>query len=141
MKIHLLEVTFIMNDKIKGFILGVVTCGSLIGTAVYASDTTQIDVYFKNFKYMFDGVEKKVGSEQGFIYNGTTYVPLRFVGESFGKKVEWEEASSTIWIGTGGGRFDNLTDLSVARENEGANGGAFYNNVLQIAGAPYGEWY
>lgn len=47
--------------------------------AAYASRGSQIEVYFQKMKYMFDGMEKKPATEQGFIYNGTMYVPLRFV--------------------------------------------------------------
>jgi foldase protein PrsA len=47
---------------------------------------------------MFDGVEKKT-TQQGFFYNNTTYVPLRFVGEALGKKVQWDEKNQTIWLG------------------------------------------
>ncbi|MBP1155327.1 MULTISPECIES: peptidylprolyl isomerase [unclassified Paenibacillus] len=49
----------------------------LTGSVAYASGT-QIEVYFNKLKYMFDGIEKKPTAEQGegFIYNGTTYVPV-----------------------------------------------------------------
>jgi foldase protein PrsA len=86
-----------MKDKVKGLIIGL-SLGSLIaGSAAYAS-ATQIEVVFKNIKYMFDGVEKKT-TQQGFVYNNTTYVPLRFVGEALGKKVQWDEKNQTIWLG------------------------------------------
>ncbi|CAK4814267.1 unnamed protein product [Aphanomyces euteiches] len=86
-----------MKDKVKGLIIGL-SIGSLVaGSAAYAS-ATQIEVVFKNIKYMFDGVEKKT-TQQGFVYNNTTYVPLRFVGEALGKKVEWDEKNQTIWLG------------------------------------------
>ncbi|MCM3701020.1 stalk domain-containing protein [Paenibacillus macerans] len=32
------------------------------------------------------------------LINGSAYVPLRFVGESFGAKVDWDKATSTIQI-------------------------------------------
>jgi foldase protein PrsA len=87
-----------MKDKVKGLIIGL-SLGSLIaGSAAYAS-ATQIEVVFKNIKYMFDGVEKKSTQGQGFVYNNTTYVPLRFVGEALGKKVLWDEKNQTIWFG------------------------------------------
>jgi foldase protein PrsA len=87
-----------MKDKVKGLIIGL-SLGSLIaGSAAYAS-ATQIEVVFKNIKYMFDGVEKKSSQGQGIIYNNTTYVPLRFVSEALGKKVDWDEKNQTIWFG------------------------------------------
>ncbi|MFD0669890.1 peptidylprolyl isomerase [Cohnella sp. GCM10027633] len=87
-----------MKDKLKGLIVGL-TIGSLLsGTAAFAA-SGQIKVAFRNLTYMFDGVEKVPTGGKGFIYDDTTYVPLRFVSEALGKKVEWDEANSTIWVG------------------------------------------
>jgi len=89
-----------MNDKLKGLLLGLSIGTMLTGSIAYASGT-QIEVYFQNIKYMFDGFEKKTTEEQGqgFIYNGTTYVPLRFVSEALGKEVQWDSETETAWIG------------------------------------------
>lgn len=87
-----------MKDKTKGLLLGLTIGTMLSGTVAYAGGT-QIDVAFRQLKYMFDGVEKKPTEGSGFIYEGVTYVPLRFVSEALGKKVEWDDAASTIWVG------------------------------------------
>ncbi|MCZ8513010.1 peptidylprolyl isomerase [Paenibacillus filicis] len=89
-----------MNDKFKGLVLGLSLGVMLTGSVAYASGT-QIEVYFKSLKYMFDGVEKKPTADQGqgFIYNGTTYVPLRFVSEALGKEVGYDGDTGTIWVG------------------------------------------
>jgi foldase protein PrsA len=89
-----------MNDKVKGLVLGLSLGIMLTGTVAYASGT-QIEVYFKSIKYMFDGQEKNPTAEQGegFIYNGTTYVPLRFVSEALGKDVAWDGDTDTVWVG------------------------------------------
>ncbi|NEW05991.1 peptidylprolyl isomerase [Paenibacillus sp. SYP-B3998] len=88
-----------MKDKMKGLIVGL-TIGSLLsGTAAFAA-SSQIDVAFRNLKYMFDGVEKAPAEGKGFIYEGSTYVPLKFVSEALGKAVEWDETNETIWIGS-----------------------------------------
>lgn len=89
-----------MNDKLKGLVLGLSLGVMLTGSVAYASGT-QIEVYFQNIKYMFDGIVKTPTEEQGqgFIYNGTTYVPLRFVSEALGKEVQWDGDTQTIWVG------------------------------------------
>lgn len=98
--IHLERMKEMMKDKLKGLFLGLSLGTILTGSIAYASGT-QIEVYFSSLKYMFDGVEKKPTAEQGdgFIYNGTTYVPLRFVSESLGKEVQWDSDTGTIWVG------------------------------------------
>jgi foldase protein PrsA len=87
-----------MKDKVKGLVLGL-SLGSLIAGSIAYASASQIDVVFKNLKYMIDGVEKKSTQGQAFIYNNKTYVPLRFVGEALGKEVKWDDKNQTIWIG------------------------------------------
>ncbi|GGA01513.1 hypothetical protein GCM10008018_54740 [Paenibacillus marchantiophytorum] len=87
-----------MKDKVKGLIVGL-TIGSLISGTVAFAASSQIEVAFRSLKYMFDGVEKTPVDGKSFVYEGTTYVPLRFVSEALGKKVEWDEANETIWVG------------------------------------------
>ncbi|MDR6549575.1 peptidylprolyl isomerase [Paenibacillus qinlingensis] len=87
-----------MKDKVKGLIVGLTIGSVLSGTVAFAAGT-QIEVAFRNLTYMFDGVEKTPTDSKGFIYEGTTYVPLRFMSDSLGKKVAWDDETSTIWIG------------------------------------------
>ncbi|MGE4283040.1 MAG: stalk domain-containing protein [Clostridia bacterium] len=83
-----------MKYGIVGFIFGLIISVSV----VFAS--TGIEVEFLPLKYFFDGVEKTPPSEQkGFVYKGTTYVPIRFIAESLGKGVTWEGETSSIYIG------------------------------------------
>lgn len=90
-------------------------------TVAYAANSTKIEVYFENLRYMFDGVEKKPAADaKGFIYEGTTYVPLRFVGEALGQEVNWEDETKTIWIGRQPLRPVKLTDLPVSGQDEAA---------------------
>ena len=55
-------------------------------------------------KIYVDGVEMKPTDANGkpvdtFIYNGTTYVPLRAVSQSLGENVQWDGATQTVYIG------------------------------------------
>jgi hypothetical protein len=48
----------------------------------------------------FDGEQKiPPKNQEGFVYQGTTYVPLRFVAESLGKEVEWDQETLSIYVG------------------------------------------
>ncbi|MFC0214766.1 peptidylprolyl isomerase [Paenibacillus chartarius] len=87
-----------MKDKTKGLLLGLAIGTMLSGSVAYAGGT-QIEVAFRELKFMFDGIEKKPSETPAFIYQGTTYVPVRFVSEALGRNVEWDDAASTIWIG------------------------------------------
>lgn len=87
-----------MKDKLKGLLLGLVLGMLLSGTFVFAAGT-QIEVAFKELKFMVDGVEKEPSDGKAFIYEDRTYVPYRFVSESLGQRVEWDEEKQTIWIG------------------------------------------
>ncbi len=62
-----------------------------------ALQATSIPVYFENVKYVFDGKVKQPSADlPGLIYDGSLYVPLRFVSESVGRKIEWDPATYTV---------------------------------------------
>ncbi|WP_281887062.1 stalk domain-containing protein [Paenibacillus sp. YYML68] len=128
-----------MNDKLKGLVLGLSLGAMLTGTAAFAGGT-QIEVYFRELKYMFDGVQKIPNAEQGagFIYNGTTYVPLRFVSESIGKDISFDNDTGTIYVGK---RIDK--DLIVATYTGGqVTLGDLYEYMLIVSGYdPYTSQY
>ncbi|WP_164821479.1 peptidylprolyl isomerase [Paenibacillus koleovorans] len=89
-----------MKDKLKGLLVGLTIGTMMTGTLTYATMSTSIEVYFRELKYTFDGVDKQPPSgSQGFIYNDTTYVPLRWVAESLGKPVDFDNDTSSIYIG------------------------------------------
>ncbi|WP_238392387.1 peptidylprolyl isomerase [Paenibacillus antri] len=86
--------------------LKVLTTGILIGAAMTASVGAsaagqQIEVYFKQLRFVFDGLDKPIAPEQGtpFVYKGTTYVPLRYMSETIGKPVHYDPKRETIYVG------------------------------------------
>lgn len=104
-----------MKDKVKGLIIGL-TMGSMItGATVFASNSAKIEVIYDNLKYMVDGIQKVPSTGQGFIYQGTTYVPLRFAAEATGKEITWDGKNKTIWIGQKEDSFSYLSDITYAR--------------------------
>ena len=95
-----------MFKKSKSFILGFMFCAIIMvlaGTALAAWGTQKIDVTYKDIKLNIDGTQITPKDANGnaiepFIYNGTTYLPIRAVGEAFGKSVRWDGDTSTVYI-------------------------------------------
>lgn len=89
-----------MKSKLQGLVMGLIIGVLLSVTAAQATGTaTQVEVYFKDLIFKFNGVEKKP-EQESFIYKDTTYVPLRFVSESLGVPVKYNDATGTITVGT-----------------------------------------
>lgn len=101
--------------KLKDIMIGVVI-GTVLSSGIAYSASENIAVNFLPLKYYFDEVEVKPPvDQQGFVYKGTTYVPLRFAAESLGKKVGYEAKTYSIFIGIQPGKFthiDKATDTS-----------------------------
>lgn len=82
----------------KKFFVGLV-CGVALSatTAVYASDTIQ--AYLFPAKFVIHGESKQLDGEYVVLnHNGHAYVPVRFVAESLGELVKYEESTKTISI-------------------------------------------
>lgn len=89
-----------MSDKFKGIVIGIIIGCLVSGGAVVAnSGMSKIDVVFKALNFRVDGVEKKLTDTRPIVYKGTTYVPMRFIGESFGQPVNFDGKTNTVWIG------------------------------------------
>ncbi|TMV46637.1 hypothetical protein FE783_25345 [Paenibacillus mesophilus] len=89
-----------MKNKLQGLVMGLIIGVLLSVSAAQATGvgTQQIEVFFKDLIFKFDGVEK-TPNQGSFIYNGTTYVPIRFVSEALGVPVKYNGETSTISIG------------------------------------------
>ncbi len=89
----------IITSYLGFFILGGLTF-TYLSTTDAASSLKKINVYQDTIHYYVDKVEKKPQEGQsGFIYEGTTYVPMRFIAESLGKNVTWDGKSKSVYIG------------------------------------------
>ncbi|NQX59462.1 copper amine oxidase N-terminal domain-containing protein [Paenibacillus qinlingensis] len=74
----------------------------LIGISAQASAAqapVDVDVYQVPMHFTFDGKEyAPPEGQQGFIYEGTTYVPIRFISYSLDKAVNWDPNTYTVTI-------------------------------------------
>lgn len=85
----------------KDVCLGATVAALVMGAApaAYAKVANMdIPVMFSNIKIVVDGKELKTDKEP-FIYEGTTYLPVRAVGEARRKNVTWDAASKTVILG------------------------------------------
>lgn len=81
------------------FMSGVLAGGVMLtATTAYAVGGSMIEVFY-NVKGIYINNVLKSPDKRPFIYEGTTYVPLRYVSESLGHNVDWDGATNTIYIG------------------------------------------
>ena len=92
------------KDKLKGLIAGILIGCLLCGGSVYAiSGTKTIDVTYRDIKVYKDGVLTNLVDGNGtkvepFIYNGTTYLPVRGACQLAGMDVEWDGKTSSVYL-------------------------------------------
>lgn len=129
-------------NKLKWFVSGfLVGCIAFTGAA-YAATKAKIDVYFLPLKYYFDGVQRQPSEHnKGFIYNNTTYVPLRFISESLGMPVHWDGKTYSIYIGKGPeGKVTYLENMPTFTDSAGRNW-KFMSNFKTNTGITYSHAY
>lgn len=75
-----------------------------VGATVYAANLTKkIDVLYDDIKILSNNIEFMPVDEHGsqvepFIYEGTTYLPVRAVSEALGKNVSWDSETKTVMV-------------------------------------------
>lgn len=97
----------------KGFTAGVL-CGAIVMGAVPTIAKVgkeAIDVVYNNIKVEVNGIKTTMPKGvEPFMYNGTTYLPVRAVAEALGEKVEYDKKTSTVYVGS---RTEKPNDGSV----------------------------
>jgi hypothetical protein len=113
--------------------LGYIALGAIIALtvsmtvpAVAASIQKQITAYYNGIKIYIDGelITPKDGNGkivEPFVSDGTTYLPVRAVGEAFGKSVEWDGTTQSVYIGQKPGAVQYLTDICPAYQVSGSD--------------------
>lgn len=92
----------------------VVVAGLLCGTAFAASAVTtrMIEANYMGIRIVVDGKEITPTDANGnvvepFASNGTTYLPVRAIGEALGKEVTWDGDTATVYVGQVPGQADS----------------------------------
>ncbi|MDR1194536.1 MAG: copper amine oxidase N-terminal domain-containing protein [Peptococcaceae bacterium] len=93
-----------MIKRIQGMIVGIIIGSMLAAGSLYAANTKTLQVTFNNIRIFVDGIQINPTNPSGdkiepFIYNGTTYLPVRAVGEALGQKVYWDAVEQCVYIG------------------------------------------
>ena len=106
-----------MKNTLKGYLIGVLSTVLLLGTVCYAANNTKtIEALYNNIKIYVDGVKIDPKDANGntvepFIYNGTTYLPVRAMGEAIGKTVTWDGVTQSVYLGEKPGDVQYLMEL------------------------------
>ncbi len=96
-----------MKEKTKGIIIGAVAAtvltGAVLSTAAEELYKT-VQIAYNNIKICIDGTYIEPKDANGnkvepFTMNGTTYLPVRAVAGAFGKDVDWDGETSTVYLG------------------------------------------
>lgn len=101
-----------------------------------------IDVVYNNIKLEVNGIKTKMPSGvEPFIYNGTTYLPVRAVAEALGEEVSFDKKNYTVYVGS---RAEKLAAGKVKMSEyvkkvkpiiKGSAKGAVFGDSLKIGGA------
>lgn len=86
-----------LKSGVVYFVAGAMTMASVPVVAKTVQE--RISVTYRDIKVCVDGVNVDTSGAEPFIYNGTTYLPIRKVGEAFNKPVNWDGGSGTVYIG------------------------------------------
>lgn len=95
------------KHRLHDIVLGMVIMALVMGLAAPAFATVAtntLQAHYMNIKLVIDGVEvtpKDAGGNvvEPFVVDGTTFLPVRAVGEALGKKVTWDGNTKTVYLG------------------------------------------
>ena len=100
------------KETVKGLIIGAAAALTVTTMVTAFSETIEkaISVVFDDYHIYIDGADKSdiPDGKSAFIYDGTTYVPLRYIGESMGKQVTWDGNTKSIYINDDGSKREDV---------------------------------
>lgn len=126
--------------RIRDFGAGAITTALVLGLLIPAgaamtSKTIQV---LTGAEIYVDGVELNPTDANGnpvetFVYNGTTYVPLRAVSQSLGKAVNWDGENQRVYIGEAPGVKQYLLTVCPPYQSESVD----FPKTITMAGKKY----
>lgn len=92
-----------MKKYVAGFTAGLLV-GSMTVGAFAATGSQNIRATYKNIKVAVNNTVVSLKDAQGrtvepFVYNGTTYLPVRGVATALGQQVSWDTSTNTVYVG------------------------------------------
>jgi len=90
--------------QIKGFVMGLLVMAMLSGITVWAAARSEtINVTFNNIRLVVNDrvvvpTDAAGNTVEPFIWQGTTFLPVRAVATALGQDVRWEESTQTVYI-------------------------------------------
>ncbi len=105
-----------MKKRMQGFLAGALATTIIGCVPTIAKDAYEtIEVKYDNIRIFMDGEEVQPKDANGnkvepFIYNGTTYLPVRAVGNAIGKEVSWDGVEKVVYLGAKPGNVENWLD-------------------------------
>lgn len=130
--------------RLQGFIAGVLATLMLTGVFAVAKNMYEkIDVLYNDVKIEIDGEEfiaKDVNGNvvEPFIYNGTTYLPVRAIATAFDKDVAWDESTYTVKLTT---KEQTPSEAPEEKTEKSENTPEYGSNLTdeQLLGTWYGD--
>lgn len=123
-----------MKKRLQGLVAGFLICSIFAGSVAFAKNGTEyIEAIYNDIKIYVDGVKIDAKDATGktvepFIYNGTTYLPVRAVGEAIGKSVSWDGSTQSVYLGAVPGEVQYLMEICPPYA------GNFYTDDFKMAG-------
>lgn len=93
-----------MKKRLQGVIIGAILGATITGGAVFATTGTKtIEVLYNNIKVYKDNVLCELKDSNGttiepFVYNGTTYMPVRGTANLADMQVTWDGQTQSVYL-------------------------------------------
>lgn len=129
------------RTRIKRIAVAVICMLAFSASAAMASNVARtITVYYQDIKMYVDGMRVNTSAEP-FIYNGTTYLPVRAAGEALGENVYWDGSTRSIYIGERPGAVQYLMEVCPPYQGEGHEYYANEGDSFLMAGNKYSNGF